>query len=123
MPYPGPMKHPLILLLAALPGCSPQAPPPAAKKPPAVQKQAVTLEGTAENAKAGAVLRTSDKTVSIHGLAAWPAADLGKRLTLKGELHTIPPPPATLDPMGNVVQGVLTTQYVLHGHTKVDPEK
>lgn len=122
MPYHGPMKLPLYILLAALAGCSPKA-PPAAKTPPkpaAVKKEAVTLEGSAQNAKSGAVLKTSDKTVSIHGLAAWPADVLGKRLTLKGELHTVPPPPATLDPMGNVVQSVLTTQYVLHDHVRVD---
>ncbi|HEX7901030.1 MAG TPA: hypothetical protein VF950_24940 [Planctomycetota bacterium] len=115
------MKLQLCLLLAALSGCSPKPPPPPAKKPAAaIKKEAVTLEGTAQNAKAGAVLKTSDKTVSIHGLAAWPADVVGKRLTLKGELHTVPPPPATLDPMGNLVQSVLTTQYVLHDHSKVE---
>lgn len=109
--------------LAVLSGCSPKEPPapkPAAKKPAAVKIEAVTLEGKAENTKAGAVLKTSDKTVSIHGLGAWPADVLGKTLKLKGELHTVPPPPATMDPSGNLVQSVLTTQYVLHNHTKVE---
>ncbi len=116
------MKKTLICLLV-LAGCKPPAPPtPSAPKKPAavVKKEAVVLEGTAKNAKAGAVLETSDKTVVIHGLAAWPADTLGKRLTLKGELHTVPPPPATLDAMGNVVQGILTPQYVLHDHARVE---
>jgi hypothetical protein len=112
------MKKTLACLLV-LSGCSPPAPPP--KKPAAVvKKEAVVLEGTAKNAKAGAMLETADKSVLIQGLAAWPADVVGKRLTLKGVLHTVPPPPATLDPMGNTVQSVLTTQYVLHDHAKVD---
>jgi hypothetical protein len=112
------MKLPLCLLLAALAGCSPKAPPEAKK--PAAKRDAVTLEGTARNAKAGAVLETSDKTVSVKGLAAWPADVLGRRLTLKGDLETVPPAPATMDPFGNVVQAILTTQYVLHNHSKVE---
>lgn len=125
MSYHGQMKRSLCLILAALAGCSPkpEPPKPAAKKPPATTKEAVTLEGAAKNTKAGAVLEAGGKTVLIHGLAAWPPDVLGKRLTLKGELHTVPPPPATLDAMGNVVQGVLTTQYVLHDHVKVDAPK
>jgi hypothetical protein len=115
------MKKMLICCLV-LASCSPPAPPPPAQKPAAaVKKEAVVLEGTAKNAKAGAVLETSDKTVSLHGLAAWPADTLGKRVTMKGELHTIPPAPATLDAMGNVVQAILTPQYVLHGHSKIEP--
>ncbi len=112
------MKKTLACLLV-LAGCSPPAPPP--KKPAAVvKKEAVVLEGAAKNTKVGAVLETADKTVSIHGLAAWPADTVGKRLKLKGELHTVPPPPATLDAMGNVVQGILTPQYVLHDHARVE---
>lgn len=110
--------------LTALASCSPKEPeavkPP--KKPAAVQKQAVVLQGTSKNTKVGAVLETADRTVSIHGLPAWPADALGRRLTLKGELHTLPPPPATFDAMGNVVQGILTPQYVLHGYSKVEPD-
>ena len=115
------MKLHLLLLagLVALGSCSPKK--PEVRKPAPVQKQAVVLEGTAKNTKAGAVLETADKTVSIHGLAAWPADVAGKRLSLKGELHTLPPAPATMDPMGNVVQGILTPRYVLHDHAKVEP--
>ena len=116
------MKLQLCLLLAALAGCSPKA-PEAKKAPPpkpAAKMDAVTLEGTAKNAKAGAVLETSDKTVHVKGLAAWPADVLGRRLKLKGDLQTVPPAPATMDPFGNVVQAILTTQYVLHNHSKVE---
>jgi hypothetical protein len=111
------MKLQLCLLLV-LTGCSPKEPEAkkAAPPKPAAKTDAVTLEGTAKNAKTGAVLETSDKTVSVKGLAAWPAELLGKRLKLKGNLQTIPPAPATTDPFGNLVQAVLTTQYVLHNH-------
>ena len=111
------MKLQLCLLLV-LTGCSPKEPEAkkAAPPKPAAKTDAVTLEGTAKNAKTGAVLETSDKTVSVKGLAAWPADLLGKRLKLKGDLQTVPPAPATMDPFGNAVQAVLTTQYVLHNH-------
>jgi hypothetical protein len=114
------MKLQLCLLLV-LSGCSPKEPEArkAAPPKPAVKLDAVTLEGTAKNAKSGAVLETSDKTVRIKGLAAWPADVLGKNLKLKGDLQTVPPAPATMDPFGNAVQAILTTQYVLHNHSQV----
>jgi hypothetical protein len=114
------MKLRLCLLLI-LAGCSPKEPEAkkAAPPKPAVKTEAVVLEGTAKNAKTGAVLETSERTVSVKGLAAWPADVLGKRLTLKGDLQTVPPAPATMDPFGNAVQAILTTQYVLHNHSRV----
>jgi hypothetical protein len=48
----------------------------------------VTITGTAENAKAGAILVTAgDRPVYVEGLRAWPAEDLGKELTLTGFLR------------------------------------
>lgn len=48
----------------------------------------VTITGTAENAKAGAILVTSgDRPVYIEGLRAWEADVLGTALTLTGFLR------------------------------------
>ena len=110
-----------LAILAALASCGPPEGKTAAPKPAPPPRQAVQLEGTATNGKSGATLQTADKSVEIQGLAAWPADVVGKRLTLKGELQTVPPPPATMDPMGSAVQTILTTRYVLHGHSKVEP--
>ena len=114
----------LIACLGVFAGCSRQDPGPQAapKKAAPAAKQIVVIEGTAKNATAGAILETSDKVVSINGVQAWPADTVGKRLKLKGELRTIQHPAASLNPMGQAVQGMVGTQHVLYDYSKVEAD-
>jgi hypothetical protein len=52
-----------------------------------MSEKPVSITGTAENAKAGAILSTGDGPVYVEGLQAWAADDLGKKLTLTGFLR------------------------------------
>lgn len=48
----------------------------------------VTIEGTARNAAAGAVVLTDDRTpIYIDGLDAWDRATDGKKVRAKGKLR------------------------------------
>jgi len=114
----------LVVCSGLLWGCSRQEPEvkAAPKKAAPAPKQMVVIEGLAKDAKAGAILETADKVVYINGVTAWPAGTVGQRLKLKGELRTIQHPATSLDPMGRAIQGMIGTQYVLHGYSRVEPE-
>jgi hypothetical protein len=89
------------LVLATLASCSPHQTTTPGNPPPKEQAsswpadwsahlgQTVTLEGTAGNAKEGALLEGEKQTIWIDGLEAWPegfygADGKGKRLRVRG---------------------------------------
>jgi hypothetical protein len=48
--------------------------------------QTVTVEGDAQNAKLGALLETSQETVWIDGMQAWPDGIMGQRVRVTGRV-------------------------------------
>ena len=80
------------LLCLTLAGCI-RAPAPVSSKgetPMATEGKTVTLEGRAENAKAGAILLRdgNDDPVYIEGLDSWPSAVTRKRVRATGVLRS-----------------------------------
>lgn len=75
----------------------------------------VTIEGTAGNAKAGAVVQTTNGgVVYVDRLDAWPKELNGKRVTATGELRTEKKIPDPRGPNGELRQGANGKQQVLH---------
>lgn len=76
---------------------------------------ATTVEGTAQNAKAGAVVVTSDnKVIYIEGLDTWPLADTRKHVIVTGTLvekKIIPDP--MVNSKGEISQGAEGSQTVM----------
>ena len=84
--------------------------------------QEVTLDGTARDAKGGAVLLTDDNIpIYIEGLDSWPPAIDGSRISVNGVLKKekyIPDPSIGDD--GGISQGAIGMQYVLTKFKKED---
>ena len=86
---------PLLVALACA-GCARASPPP--RDWSAVAGQRIVVDGTAANAKRGALLETETGTVWIDGLESWPEGyyegdGTGKRLRVTGtvvERHDLP---------------------------------
>ena len=78
----------------------------------------VRIEGTAYDAKGGAVLRTDDAVVYIAGKASWPADVVGGRVRATGilsEEKIVPDPEVGAD--GAVSAGAAGLQKVLKDST------
>jgi hypothetical protein len=84
--------------------------------------QKVTLNGTARDAKGGAVLLTDDGTpVYIEGLAYWTPEIEGTRISTSGVLTKIKYiPDPTIGEDGGISQGAIGMQFVL---TKIEKEE
>ena len=65
-----------------------------------------TVTGEAEDAKSGAMLQDGTSITYVKDLAYWPAAELGKRHSLRGCLGTRQLPVAEELPGGIITQGV-----------------
>ena len=82
--------------------------------------QEVTLDGTARDAKGGAVLLTDDNIpIYIEGLDSWPPDIDGSRISVSGILNKekyIPDPYIGDD--GGISQGAIGMQYVLTNFKK-----
>lgn len=88
----------IVLGMLTVLGCSMPGPPPPTPGPTGWPKdwskhigQTVTLEGTAGNAKLGAMLHGNGQTIWIDGLDAWPegyyqGGDKGKRVRVTGKV-------------------------------------
>ncbi|MCP4329278.1 MAG: hypothetical protein GY791_12670 [Alphaproteobacteria bacterium] len=78
----------------------------------------VSLEVTAQNAKAGAIVMTDDgEVIYVKGMKAWDDGVLDRRLSIEGVLRQGKVYP---DPKGEgafVSQGMRGTQYVLEMET------
>lgn len=76
----------------------------------------ITIQGLAFDAKAGAVLETTDQRVFyIDGLDFWPSHAVGKNIIVRGSLSIkkiIPDPNASVD--GAISQGAIGEQVVVH---------
>lgn len=58
-----------------------------------INGQTITIEGTAENSKLGASVRSESGQVWIDGLAEWPAGIVGQNVRATGtvvECHDLP---------------------------------
>jgi hypothetical protein len=74
----------------------------------------VTLKGTAQDAKAGAVLIGQDaRVVYIEGLDSWPKAAFGKAVEATGVLVTKKYIPDPVNEAGEICQGAEGLQQVL----------
>lgn len=77
--------------------------------------QEVTIDGTARDAKGGAVVLTDDNIpIYIEGLDSWPPSIDGSRISVSGVLKKekyIPDP--TIGEDGGISQGAIGMQYVL----------
>jgi len=81
----------------------------------ATLNQRVTVDGTARNAHAGAVVLTAERTpVFVNGLLEWPDADHGKSVQATGVLtrKSLAPDP-TVGADGGHTHGIEGTNYVL----------
>ena len=73
----------------------------------------VTIEGTARNAAAGAVVLTDDRTpVYVDGIASWDRATDGKKVSASGTLRTRGGDPVVND-RGEYSHGVPGDRFVL----------
>ena len=74
----------------------------------------VTLQGTAKDAKAGAVLVVADdRPIYLDGLDSWPKEALGKKVQASGILVTRKYIPDPVNENGEISQGAEGEQWVL----------
>jgi len=79
----------------------------------------VRVVGTAQNAKLGAVVEGERLVVYCEGLDSWPAAQVGKPVTVTGVLTRTDDFKATVGPHGEISQGSAGGDWVLE-HPKVE---
>lgn len=73
-----------------------------------------TVRGTAENAKAGAVIMTTDSAVvNVGGLHAWPKDVVGKPVSATGILETVTHDEPLVDENGLHRAGMQGDQTIL----------
>jgi hypothetical protein len=73
----------------------------------------ITIEGTAHDAKAGAVLVTDRGAIYIQKLESWPADIRGRRVRARGFILQKKMIPAPVNERGELVQGAVGDQLVL----------
>ena len=81
--------------------------------------QTVTIDGTARNARMGAVVLTDERTpIYLEGLQEWDSSTNGKPVAVTGELvlRSLAPNP-TVGPNGEVSHGMEGDAYVVRAPT------
>lgn len=94
------MKPPILLFWLAACGSPAPRPPEAGSRqePSTLHEGPATLRGTAQNAKAGAILEIRGEGIYVDGLDAWPEDLLGSAVTVTGTLERrVVPDPARTD--------------------------
>ena len=74
--------------------------------------RSVTVEGTAQNAKLGALVQHADRTLWVD-LAEWPDATRGKKVRVTGRIESRNDLPLTDDPHSGGMTGPSRQRYLL----------
>ena len=82
-----------------------------------MQERRVTIEGTARDAKAGAVVVTDKGAIYVEKLESWPSALQGRKVRVTGVLVTEKLIPDPINERGELVQGAVGDQTLLRGAT------
>ena len=77
--------------------------------------QRLTVEGTARNGKAGAVVMVEGEPLYLEGLAAWPAGLEGGSVRVTGTLREQKLIGDRINDAGELVQGEPGLQLVIEG--------